>query len=114
MTISGYSLPSPRWVYVCLIAWIPAWLAIGRIELSYVSISFAVISLLPLFFPLGGVLKNQPAALIWGAYASLPAFLIGVMESWSNPQQRPGALVQLALVAVYWILVMAQAQHHRE
>ncbi len=103
---------SPRWAYLILIAWIPAWLIIGRFEISYSAISLAGVSLLPLIFPLSGILNNNARALIWGAYASLPAFLVAVMESWSNPAQRPGALVQLVLVVGYWVLVIVQARRH--
>ncbi len=109
-------MPSPRWAYLCLLVWIPGWLALAPAGLTYTSISLAFVSLIPLLFPLAGILKNKPRAQIWGAYVSLPAFLIGVMEGWSNPVQRAGALVQLALVVVYWALVILRArdQHHRE
>ena len=107
-------MAAPRWAYLSLIAWIPGWLLIGQFEFKITIITLATLSLLPLLFPLRGILKHESRALIWGAYASLPAFLIGVMESWSNPAQRPGSLVQLGLVVVYWILVMVQAQHQRD
>lgn len=105
---------SPRWVYLGLVGWIPAWLFLAGTTISTIASVFAGISLLPLLLPLRGVLQNRPTALIWGAYASLPAFLIGVMESWSNPPARPGALVQLALVVGYWILVMLQVRRQAE
>ena len=106
-------MKSPVWAYVCLLVWIPAWLILGSSISSITAISLAGISLAPLFFALPGVLKGVARAEIWGAYASLPAFLIGVMESWSNPAQRPGALVQLALVVVYWTLVMMKARNQQ-
>jgi len=105
---------SPRWAYVALLAWIPAWLFLNPAGLTWGTGIFAAIAIVPLFFPLRGVLKRSNRAEIWGAYASLPAFLIGVMESWSNPAQRLGALTQALLVAAYWILVMAKARRHRQ
>ena len=95
---------------MCLVAWIPGWLAMNIALVSYSSLILASVSLLPLLFPLGGILKDESRAEIWGAYATLPAFLIGVMESWSNPLQRPGALAQVALVVLYWLLVMIKAR----
>ena len=106
-------MSSPRWTYLCLLVWIPAWLALNIAQLAYSSLLFASVSMLPLLFPLPGILKDKSRAEIWGAYATIPAFLIGVMESWSNPPQRLGALVQVALVALYWLLVVLKARHQQ-
>lgn len=100
----------PRWAYLGLFICIPAWLMLTPTGVSNLLIFLAVISFLPLCFPLFGILKQNIRAEIWGAYVSLPAFLVAVMESWSSPAQRPGALTQLLLVIGYWLLVILKAR----
>jgi uncharacterized membrane protein len=36
--------------------------------------------------------------MIWAGYLSMLYLVIGVMEAWANPPQRPAALLQVALV----------------
>jgi uncharacterized membrane protein len=43
--------------------------------------------------------------MIWGAFLLVFYFLAGAVEAWSNPAQRFAAMVQVALVAGYFVAV---------
>ena len=62
-----------------------------------------MVATLPLLLPLRGIFRNESRNLTWGAYLVLLYFVVGVMETWSNPAQRPAAAIQVVLCCIYLV-----------
>ena len=56
-----------------------------------------IISVVPLLFPLRGLLYNQANAITWAAYLSLFYFIHGVMEAAAEPAERLLAVLEIVL-----------------
>ncbi len=56
---------------------------------------------LPLLIPLTGLFRGNYRSMIWAGLLLMLYFTIGIMEAWSNPQQRLPAMVQVALAVFY-------------
>ncbi len=87
-------------VYLALIAWQWVWLSgltTGREPQWLLAIVFTAI----LALPLPGILKTRDKSLVWGGFAVLILFVVGVMEAWADPGVRVIALVQVALSCAY-------------
>jgi len=87
-----------RWSYLALIALQPAWHALLPAPAGNASWALAAIATLPLLLPLRGVWRESLRGMVWAGYLSTLYLVIGVMEAWANPPQRPAALLQVALV----------------
>ena len=87
-----------RWSYLALIALQPAWHALLPAPAGNGNWALAAIATLPLLLPLRGVWRGSLRGMIWAGYLSMLYLVIGVMEAWANPPQRPAALLQVALV----------------
>jgi uncharacterized membrane protein len=61
----------------------------------------ALLSTAPLLLPLRGILQQQMRSMTWGGYLLVVYFAVGIMETWSNPEQRTPAMVQVTLVLLY-------------
>ncbi|MBT8047805.1 MAG: DUF2069 domain-containing protein [Xanthomonadales bacterium] len=61
----------------------------------------AAIAVAPLLLPLKGLLAGSLRSMTWAGYLVILYLIIGVMEAWSNPDQRIPALAQIILVTVY-------------
>jgi uncharacterized membrane protein len=61
----------------------------------------AVIACIPLLIPIAGLVRMRYRSMIWAGMLLMLYLAIGVMEIWSNPPQRPPALVQVALAVFY-------------
>ncbi len=61
----------------------------------------AAAATLPLLLPLKGVWRGSLRSMTWAGYLAMLYLVIGVMEAWANPPQRPAALLQVVLVAVF-------------
>jgi uncharacterized membrane protein len=88
-----------RWTYLALIALQPAWHALVPPPAGSGSWILAAIATVPLLLPLRGVWAGSLRAMTWAGYLSMLYLVVGVMEAWANPPQRPAALLQIALVA---------------
>lgn len=88
-----------RWAYLALIALQPTWHALLPPPSGNGSWILAAIATVPLLLPLRGVWAGSLRAMTWAGYLSMLYFVVGVMEAWANPPQRPAALLQIALVA---------------
>jgi uncharacterized membrane protein len=88
-----------RWTYLALIALQPAWHALLPPPAGSGSWILAAIATVPLLLPLRGVWAGSLRAMTWAGYLSMLYLVVGVMEAWANPPQRPAALLQIALVA---------------
>lgn len=93
------ALRAARWTYLALIALQPIWHALLPPPSGSGNWILAAIATVPLLLPLRGVWAGSLRAMTWAGYLSMLYFVIGVMEAWANPPQRPAALLQIALVA---------------
>ena len=84
--------------YLALLILQPIWHALAPIPLGAESWWLALVATGPLLFPLKGILKGNIRSMTWGGYLLVFYLAIGIMEVWSNPPQRPPALLQTALV----------------
>ncbi len=89
-----------RTSYLALLAWQWVWHAIVPQPAGSRKIWLAALLTLPLLLTLRGVIRVETRSINWSSYLLLPYVLIGVMEAWSQADQRLVALVQTALVVV--------------
>lgn len=61
----------------------------------------ALIASLPLLLPISGIAAGNFRSMTWGGFLAVLYFVIGVMEAWSNPDQRLPACVQIVLSLGY-------------
>ena len=102
-----------RWIYLALVLLQPTWHALLPPPAGNASWVLAAIATLPLLLPLRGVWSGSLRALTWAGYLSMLYLVIGVMEAWANPSQRPAAIVQVALVAGLVAGILAVSRRHR-
>ena len=80
----------------------------------------AVLAALPLLVPLRGIWKKQIRSMTWGGYLLVFYLVVGIMEAWSNPQQRIPASVQVVLILLFVIFLVlftrqaARVQNRRD
>jgi len=83
--------------YITLVAVLLTWY--GWIDPSPAALALL---LLPLSFPLKGILKGNPYTYAWSSFLILLYFIHGVVEAYANPPVRILALLEvLASVAFY-------------
>ena len=92
-------------LYLGLLILQPIWHAVLPQPIGSRNILLAVIAALPLLLPLRGVLAWRIRALTVAGFLVVPYFVIGVMETWSNPLQRTPAVLQ-ALLATGFIVAV--------
>lgn len=59
--------------------------------------------LLPLLFPLRGLLQGKPYTYAWSSFLSLFYFIHAVVELFSTPQDRYLALLELLLSLAFYV-----------
>lgn len=98
--------------YLVLIALQPVWHVLLPAPHGAGNWLLAVLAMLPLCLPLGGVLKGSLRSMTWAGYIVMLYLVTGIMEAWSNPPQRIPALTQTALVAIFVgsLLVFSRSQ----
>jgi len=67
------------------------------------SVVAAVLLCLPLLLPLRGLLQDRLYTYKWTGFLTLPYFLIGVSESFSNPQLRLYSIFTVTLSCLLFI-----------
>lgn len=83
---------------VLLLLWL-TWLA----PPSSVPISVALfLMLVPLLFPLRGILYARPYTFAWASFLSLYYFTHGVVEAYSDPAARWPALLEIVLSVAFY------------
>lgn len=87
--------------YLALLAFQVAWHALLPEPGGNRNWMIALAALLPLLFPLPGILAGRVRSMTWGGYVLVLYFTFGVMEVWSNSLQRVPALTQVVLVIFY-------------
>ncbi|MEM1411655.1 MAG: DUF2069 domain-containing protein [Pseudomonadota bacterium] len=102
-----------RAFWILLIGWQTAWLALLPAPLGKENPILAAVFTLPLLIPLPGILRKRERGLIWGGYLALFASMLGVVELWSVPAERPASALQVALCVGY-LLFLAFATRKRK
>lgn len=92
---------SARIAWLCLAGLQVIWLALLPPPAGPGNVLLAALAVVPLLLPLAGVWRGALRSLTWAGYLSMLYLVIGVMEAWANPPQRPPALLQVLLVAVF-------------
>ena len=90
-----------RWSWLCLILLQPVWLGLLPPPAGPGRWALAALATLPLLLPLAGVWRGSLRTVTWAGYLAMLYLVIGVVEAWANPPQRPVALLQVVLVAVF-------------
>lgn len=63
-----------------------------------------LVACLPLLLPFRGIAAGQMRSMTWGGFLAVLYFVIGVMEAWSNPEQRIPAIIQILVSLAYCAL----------
>jgi uncharacterized membrane protein len=87
--------------YLGVLAWQIIWHGLLPQPWGAQNIWLAFFACLPLLIPLAGLIRLSYRSMIWAGLLLMLYFTIGVMEIWSNPPQRPAALVQVFLSVFY-------------
>ncbi len=88
--------------YFGLILLLMAWL-IWLSPPTSVPISVALfLMLVPLLFPLRGILYGRPYTFAWASFLALFYFTHGVVEAYSNPDDRWLALLEVVLSVAFY------------
>ncbi len=81
-----------------LLAWL-SWLSPPQ----SIPISVAMfLMLVPLLFPLRGILHGRPYTFAWASFLALFYFIHGVVEAYSTPSDRWLALLEIALSIAFY------------
>lgn len=93
-----------RLSWLCLLGWQIIWHALAPLlPAGNHNWAVAAIALLPLLPFTPGVLKLRQRTLIYGMFIVMIYFIIGIMETWANPEQRSVAVVQVVLSCLYFV-----------
>lgn len=103
-----------RLCWLALIIWQFAWLALLPEPLGKTQLAFAFVVTVPLLLPLRGIIALRPRSLIWGGYLALFAGMLGVMEFWAAPEERPAAALQLLLSVCYLVFLAFSTRRRRD
>lgn len=86
-----------------LVIWQLAWHALIPEPGGSANWILALIAIVPLIPLTPGVMNNRHRALAWGMFLAMLYFIVGVMETWSNPPQRMAAIVQIVLSCGFFL-----------
>lgn len=56
-----------------------------------------LLTVTPLLLPMRGLLSGKPKSCAWAGYISLPYFIHGAIETYSNPDERLTAVLEVIL-----------------
>jgi uncharacterized membrane protein len=86
-----------------LVLWQIIWHAILPTPLGSGNWILALFASFPLLLLTVGVVKTRHKALTWGMFLAMLYFIVGVMECWSNADQRFAASVQIILTCGFFL-----------
>ncbi|MCW8918641.1 MAG: DUF2069 domain-containing protein [Gammaproteobacteria bacterium] len=88
--------------YFGLLLLLPLWY--GWLSPSQLSLGLVLgVLLLPLLFPLRGLLQGRPYTYAWSSFLALIYLIHAVVELYSSPQDRYLALLELLLSLAFYI-----------
>lgn len=61
-----------------------------------------ILLLLPLVFPLSGILKGKPYTHAWSSFLILLYFIHGIVEAYANPAARMLALLEVLISVAFY------------
>ena len=85
-----------------LLAWQLTWHALLPAPGGSENWILALIAIVPLLPLTKGVMKKSYRSLVLGMFLLTVYFIIGVMETWSSPDQRVAALIQVVLCCCFF------------
>ncbi len=89
--------------YFGIMALLPVWIGWFKPPgLLIPPVAIGVLAL-PLFFALRGMLHARRYTIAWSLFLSLFYFTHGVIEAWSEPVARWGALTEIIL-SIFWLV----------
>lgn len=101
MTLTGYF-----GLVILLVTWY------GIMQPAYTAL---IILLVPLAFPLRGLIQGKPYTYAWTSFLTLLYFVHGIVEAYANEVARPFALLEvLASVLIYIGAVLFSRLRSRE
>ena len=100
--------------YVAVLVLQPIWLGLMPAPMGKQSWGLALIATLPLLLPLRGILAGNGRSMTWGGYLLVFYFVLGVMEAFTNPEQRAPALLQSGLAVLYIIALVMLTRRFRQ
>ena len=95
-----------RWSWAGLALWQLAWHALLPSPAGNENWTLAIFAVIPLLPLTTGVLRASHRSLVLGIFLVMLYFIVGVMEIWSNPDQRLAAIVQVVLACAYFLGVV--------
>ncbi len=85
----GICILMPLWYFYLAPPTLPIWLAI-------------VFFMLPLLFPLHGMLRGRPYTYAWSSFLSMAYFAHGIGEAWTLPDERLYGLIEIILSLMWF------------
>lgn len=92
-----------RLCWAGLLLWQLSWHALIPEPAGNSNWILALVAVIPLLPLTPGVMKNQHKSLAWGMFLVMLYFIVGVMETWSNPPQRLPAITQIILTCGFFL-----------
>lgn len=100
--------------WIGLLLWQLCWHAILPPPAGSDSWMLAGITVLPLLLLTPGVIKIRHKSLVWGMFLAMLYFIVAVMETWSNADQRVPAIIQIILSCGFFLgLVLLNRPDHQ-
>jgi uncharacterized membrane protein len=92
--------------WLALLVWQITWHAVLPAPLGNRNAWLAALTALPLLLLTRGVIGNRGNARFWSMFVLMLYLVVGIVETWANPDQRYPAAVQVVLcVACFFGLV---------
>lgn len=99
-------LASARWAWLGLIAlqvaWFGGWAPIDALGRQ----AGVALFVAPLLVPAPWIFRLNPRGLVVGGLILLFHFCVAVAEAWTSPAARAPALIQIALIAWYYLALL--------
>jgi len=99
MTTQRISIPNLRKIalfgYFSLLIFMPLWLLVLSPSASLSTSTTLILFVLPLLFPLKGLIQGNPYTYAWANFIVLIYFLHGLTTLWVLPSDMPWAILEL-------------------
>jgi len=96
-----------------LLALQPAWHALLPAPWGSQSWTLAGFAAAPLLALTSGVVQDRGRSRQWAIFLVMLYFIVGVVETWSNPSQRVTAALQVLLCVMFFVTLVRVSRQHR-